>query len=194
MKVCAAAGGAVGGGAVSAAESLEASLLERLDALGREGRRRSGGGGGGGGGGVDAAATSSSGRAAAAGDEEKVEVLSSVFDDIIGRSKTYGHLLATIKRHYEDILSSQRGAGRRNDQEPPTTPPPTRGDISSGGGGGGGGGGDHNRGGRGDDAFWKSKLDSYAARLSAAEARAASEATEAKVGSCELRNPLNPWL
>jgi hypothetical protein len=151
--------------------SLESALRERLDELERG----------------DAASTSS--RAEAGDDDNKVDLLSSVFDTIISRSKTYGHLLATIKRHYEQILVGRQQQNNNNNSAAAVTASslshhrpgydvanvangsaekdPMQGRSSGGGDRGGG-------------------VDGGAAKLSAAEAQAAeaqaaADATKAKV-------------
>eukprot|EP00227_Mantoniella_beaufortii_P010088 CAMPEP_0197587598 /NCGR_PEP_ID=MMETSP1326-20131121/9173_1 /TAXON_ID=1155430 /ORGANISM="Genus nov. species nov., Strain RCC2288" /LENGTH=755 /DNA_ID=CAMNT_0043152349 /DNA_START=241 /DNA_END=2508 /DNA_ORIENTATION=- len=76
---------------------IEVTMREKLQALERDMTLLCRGAG----------AASSSGADKVETETERVEVLSSVFNAIIGRSKTYGHLLATIKRHYEDILMGE---------------------------------------------------------------------------------------
>ena len=133
--------------------NLEVAMREKLQALERD--------------------TTMPGRAEAGGLEKEAAravVLSSVFDTIIARSKTYGHLLATIKRHYEGICIGENGAapaaasgdlvGRANSsmREELTPHPAVSGFHASG---------------------WAESATTFAAKLSVAEAHAA--ATKAKV-------------
>lgn len=147
------------GGADQSSSSLEVMLRERLDELEQRPGRHA----------------STSGRRAEAADEDedvkRVEVLSSIFDTIIGRSKTYGHLLATVKRHYEEIIlrcTRQHAASGSAEGESATAT--ATGDA----------GGVEGREGDVDESFWSAKLADYAAKLSAAEVRAATAAAEAK--------------
>lgn len=157
------------GGADQSSSSLEVMLRERLDALEQRLEPHA----------------STSGRRAEAADEdedvEKVGVLSSVFDTIIGRSKTYGHLLATVKRHYEVIIlrSSRRRAARES----------AEGDSAAAAAATGDAGGVEGKEGVADESFRSAQVADYVAELSAAEKRSAAAAAEAKraVKSAERR-------
>lgn len=128
-------------------------------------------------------------------DHRREEVLSSVFDTIIGRSKTYGHLLATVKRHYEGLLRRQHNGGgggrKRNNnkgvgENKASKTPLSEARVSSADNELRQSDDDESQ---SSDATWKSKVGVYASKLSAAEAQVEVTVTKAQhaVKSAEQR-------